>query len=47
MAIADSGAEMIEIAGPHGFEFAAAVAKAAARQGKPARIMSCRQVAPC
>ncbi|MEU2034422.1 SDR family oxidoreductase [Nocardia amamiensis] len=38
VAIADSGAEVIEIAGPHELELAAAVAKVAARQGKPAHV---------
>ncbi|MEV6324058.1 NAD(P)H-binding protein [Nocardia sp. NPDC051787] len=38
VAIEDSGAAMIEIAGPHELELAAAVAKLAARQGKPAHV---------
>lgn len=38
VAIADNGAEVIEIAGPHELELAAAVAKVAARQGKPAHV---------
>ncbi|WP_330230768.1 NAD(P)H-binding protein [Nocardia sp. NBC_00508] len=38
MAIEDNGAELVEIAGPHELELAAAVARVATLRGRPARV---------